>query len=465
MPRNENVSRLRLGQWFDQARQAEVAGDHQAALDIYNKIIVHAPTVVQVILGQGTAYFGLDRHVEALRAFDEAITLDPRNAEAHYSRGTALQSLGKLEEALDTYEKALAFDQLHERATNNRAVILRELGRYDDALAVYQAGTTRWPNSPAFHIGRACMLLQRGDLAHGWPEYEWRQPLLKAKSNGAPIWRGEALQGKRLWIQAEQGLGDTLHFCRYALLAKERGAEVILHVQPRLVRLLRNSLDDILIDSLADHPPASDFQSLLLSMPGGAATRLETIPFPQGYLRVSQDLVTKWKTQLGDSGLRIGIAWQGEGTWQGKKIQRDVGRSIPLAEFSLLSSMSGVRLISLQQNEGVEQLSTMPDVMKVETLEGLDQAADGFLDSAAVMTCCNLVITSDTAVAHLAGGLGVPVWLVLQKVPEWRWLLERTDSPWYTSMRLFRQRSRGDWRSAFDSIKGELEKFKVNQSG
>jgi tetratricopeptide (TPR) repeat protein len=451
------VSNQQLGLWFDQAARAEEVGLFEEALGLYERILIHAPTVVPVILRRGAVQSALERYSEALDAFDRAVALAPDDVDAQYSRATALQALGRLEDALVAYDIVATLDPLHERSAYNRIVVLRALGQFDFALSAYEAGIAKWPEHPLFHFGRSCMLLQHGDLQQGWPGYERRARLLQIKNNGAPIWNGENLQGRRLWLQAEQGLGDTIHFCRYAISARDMGAQVTLHVQPRLQRLLTESLEDIAIGSTADDPPSSDYQSLLLSMPGRLRTTLETIPFPGHYLKANAERVSHWKHYLGDGGFKIGIVWQGERTWQGKTKAGDIGRSLPLAVFSGLTSIPGVRLISLQKSEGVEQLAWMPDGMNVETLgPTFDEGADGFLDSAAVMACCDLVITSDTAIAHLAGATGTPVWLALQYVPEWRWFLGRADSPWYRSMRLFRQASQGDWPSVFEKIRSEL---------
>jgi tetratricopeptide (TPR) repeat protein len=455
-----SVSNQQLGSWFDQAAGAEQSGLFEDALSLYEKILIHAPTVVPVILRLGAVLSALERYREALDAFDRAVSLVPGDIDAQYSRATALQALGYLEDALIVYDIVAALDPLHERSAYNRIVILRALGQFDFALPAYEAGIATWPDNPLFHFGRACMLLQHGNLQLGWTGYERRAQLLQVKSNGARIWNGEELQGQRLWLQAEQGLGDTINFCRYALLARDMGAQVTLHVQPRLLRLLTESLENIAIGSISDDPPSSDYQSLLLSMPGCLGTTLETIPFPRHYLKANAERVSYWKRYLGDGGFKVGIVWQGERTWQGKTKAGDVGRSLPLAIFAGISNIPGVRLISLQKSEGVEQLASLPDGMNVENLGStFDDGVDGFLDSAAVMACCDLVITPDTAIAHLAGATGTPVWLALQYVPEWRWFLGRADSPWYQSMRLFRQTSRGDWPSVFENIRSELIRY------
>jgi hypothetical protein len=241
-------------------------------------------------------------------------------------------------------------------------------------------------------------------------------------------------------------MGDTIQWCRYAPEVQRLGARVVLQVQPALMGLM-SSLKGIDMLTPAGEPVRGfDFHCPLGSLPLAFRTDVDTIPDQSPYLSADPSRISRWKTVLGEKRFRIGICWQGQPS------RIDHGRSFPLMMFKAISDAPGVRLISLHKGTGEAQLNNMPPGMTVETLgPGFDE--DGaFLDTAAVMKHCDLVITSDTAIAHLAGALGVPVWVALKFVPDWRWMLERSDSPWYPSMRLFRQPRDGDWESVFEEI-------------
>jgi hypothetical protein len=268
-----------------------------------------------------------------------------------------------------------------------------------------------------------------------------------------PLWDGkEKIAGKTLFIYAEQGLGDTLQFCRYAKLLVQGGARVILAVQDSLVTLLQGLGTGIELIGPTQRPRHYDFHCPLLSLPRAFRTRLDSIPAIVPYLQADPARVARWRARLGSRGRLIGIRWQG-GT-----SRADVGRSFPLRHYEPLAGINGVRLIGLQRDAGCEQLHSLPSHWHVEDIasEFDPDTANTFLDTAAVMQCLELVITSDTSVAHLAGALARPTWLVLKHVPDWRWLLDRDDSPWYPTMQLFRQPRPGDWESAFDAISTEL---------
>ena len=260
-----------------------------------------------------------------------------------------------------------------------------------------------------------------------------------------PRWDGSSLQGQTILLFAEQGLGDTLHFIRYAPLVKQTGATVIVQCQGPLLRLLSTCAGiDCLVPEDAE-PPGFDVQAPLPSLPGLARTTLASIPAQLPYLSADPELRVRWQEALsGVRDFKVGIAWQGN---TGHK--RDRQRSVPLLAFLPLARIPDVRLVSLQKGPGREQLYEHPDHLAV--LDMADQLGD-FADTAALMSNLDLVVTVDTAVAHLAGALGLPVWVALPLCPDWRWLLEREDSPWYPSMRLFRQTTLGDWSGVFDRL-------------
>jgi hypothetical protein len=269
-----------------------------------------------------------------------------------------------------------------------------------------------------------------------------------------PMWRGEAgLAGKTLFVYADQALGDTVQFCRYAKLAAERGARVVLAVQPRLCELLRGLSPQIRVIAQAEEAGSYDYQCALASLPLAFATTLADVPAAVPYLSADPRRAARWRERIGEAGFKIGIAWQGS------RNRIDVGRSVPLEFFVPLAGLPGVRLISLQKGEALEQLRGSQSFPLELLGDDFDAGPQAFLDSAAVMSQLDLLITCDTALAHLAGALGRPIWVALKHVPDWRWLLDREDSPWYPSMRLFRQSRRGDWEGVFAAIHAELARL------
>ncbi|HEV2664392.1 MAG TPA: tetratricopeptide repeat protein, partial [Blastocatellia bacterium] len=266
-------------------------------------------------------------------------------------------------------------------------------------------------------------------------------------------WQGEDIAGQSIAVYGEQGLGDIIQFSRYLPLLVQRGADVSFFTDVRMHRLLKSLHGRIELHGIRGTSKAVNTCCALLSLPYRFGTALSTIPAEVPYLRAEKERVARWKARLGDQGFAIGIAWQGNP-------RGDVGRSVALSEFLPLARVPGVRLISLQKHYGLEQLAKLPAGMEVEQLgSDFDDGPDAFIDTAAVMESLDLIITSDTSVAHLAGALGRPTWVTLRKIPEWRWLLYRSDSPWYPTMRLFRQETDGDWASVFSTIADELRRL------
>jgi hypothetical protein len=267
----------------------------------------------------------------------------------------------------------------------------------------------------------------------------------------AAEWRGEPLDGRSIVVYSEQGLGDTIQFVRFLPELARRGGGLTFLCHPNLMRLFKPLAADFEMAGSIDAGRRFDFQSALMSLP----LRLG-MPTPRAepsYLSAESGLVAQWWEKIGTQGFKVGLCWQGN-----PKGRIDEGRSIPLEKYAPLASVPGVRLISLQKAHGLEQLKHLPSGMTVETLGDFDTGDDAFVDTAAIMNGLDLVITSDTAIPHLAGALGVPAWVALKHVPDWRWMLERSDSPWYRSLKLFRQPKPGDWDSVVaamaDSLRG-----------
>lgn len=444
------------------------------AIASLNRAITRKADYAQAFMGRGVVLQELKRFEEALESYDKAIAIKHDYAAAFSNRGILLKEQNRLEEALASYDQAIAIDAGSAETYNNRGNVLIELKRLDEAIASYDKAIALKPNFADAFKNRAQFNLLTGNYEAGWQDYEWR---FDAKSFPdkrpmftAPIWNGEDLTGRGLVVYGEQGFGDTFQFARYLPLLVRRHAQVTFVTDGKLVRLLR-SLPEIvrLIDgmgqrALAQHSRSAgdrlpetvlrdderfDFQCALMGLPRRFRTDLSSIPKEVPYLHAEDALVLSWKKRIGSHGFKVGIAWQGT------PIGRiDRGRSIPLEEFLPLGRLPGVRLISLQKYHGLDQLALCAPI---ETLgAGFDDGPDGFIDTAAVMANLDLIVTSDTSIAHLAGAMGRPVWVALKHVPDWRWMLEREDSPWYATMRLFRQKTAGDWKAVFARIENAL---------
>jgi hypothetical protein len=293
--------------------------------------------------------------------------------------------------------------------------------------------------------------LLQGDFALGLPLYEWRKqlkPPIEARFYPQPLWNGtQDIKGRTVFVYIEQGLGDTIQFYRFVGALLARGAHVILAVQDALLRLLENASPGVELVGARVVPPAFDYHIPLMSLPLALGLTPRTIPAAVPYLKAEPERVARWRSQIGEKGYKIGISWQGA---RGGV----TSRAVPLRCFAPLAAIPGVRLISLQKGFGTEQLVTLP---MVESLgQDFDSGPDAFLDSAAVMQNLDLVITLDSALAHLAGAMGRPIWVALKQVPDWRWFLGRGDSPWYPGMRLFRQKTDGDWVGVFADMESQV---------
>jgi tetratricopeptide (TPR) repeat protein len=438
----------------------------------------------------GVALKYLDRPAEAAAALEEAFRLDPTSAQVAHSAGMVHQLLGNTERALQLYRQALrlhpdfpdamnnlatccteqdsleeAQGQLEEalrlqpdyaEARHNLSIVLQQQGRVAEAIALLEQALRLQPDYAHAHYNLSLVLLLLGDLERGLPEYEWRwqTPDFISFPTEQPLWDGGPLDGKTILLHAEQGLGDTVQFIRYAPLVKERGATVLAACPPELLGVLRGcpGVDRWLLPE--ETLPAYDVHAPLLSLPLLCGTTLETIPAGVPYLAGDPGRVARFREQLAAvPGFKVGICWQGR-----LNHKNDRRRSVPLARFKPLANISGVRLIRLQRGPGSEQWDAIAGHWATMELSGLAQEpSEAWMDTAAIVSALDLVITVDTSVAHLAGALGVPVWVALPFCPDWRWLLDREDCPWYPTMRLFRQPRHGDWPAVFERIAAELQ--------
>jgi len=393
------------------------------------------------------------------------IEIKPDYADAYNNRGVVLKELMRVDEALGSYDRAIEIKPDYAEAYYNRGNALKELKRLEEAIASYDRAIEIKPDYADAFWNKALSLLLNGDLIRGWEVYEWRWKVDSHTSLNRnfpqPLWLGfKDIAGKTILLHAEQGLGDTIQFCRYAKLVKSKGAKVVLEVPKALLGLLSGleGVDEFVEKGKA--LPVFDYHCPLMSLPLAFKTALESIPNKIPYIQSNISNQNKWQERIGGAGFKVAICWQGS-----TKGKVDVGRSFPVSLFERLAKIDGVRLISLQKNEGVEQLKSLPVGMSVETLpDDFDSGENAFLDSAAVMRCVDLVITSDTALTHLAGALGVKTWLPLKYVPDWRWMLDRSDSPWYPNHRLFRQKTSDDWIGVFKEMETELKYLVSSES-
>jgi len=412
---------------------------------------------------------------DAIACYRKAVEINPNFPEAHNNLGSILLDQGKLDEAIACFHEALRHDPCLPEAEHNLASVCRGLGRFDETAKRTQRVLEQKPDFADAHVNQSFVKLIRGDFEHGWEEYEWRWKtrLQPVRSFSQPIWNGESLQGESVLIQSEQGFGDIIHFIRYASLVKRAGAIVLVECPGRLINLLSSCKGiDRLVPSEESVPDFS-MHVPMMSLPRIFKTSLRTIPADVPYLFADAALTDLWRTRLTSvCGFRIGTNWRGRGN-NAQSRQRD----IPVELFASLGKVSDVRLISLQKGDagtrsevGIQRSESSDAGTARPTIVDLgkfDMERGAFVDTAAIMMNLDLVITSDTSVAHLAGALGVPVWVALPFVPDWRWMLERSDSPWYPTMRLFRQKKIGDWEGVFEEIWAALaervqsSKFKV----
>lgn len=437
-------------------------GRNEEALSPLREAAERLPHEPEAHIQCGVALLRLNRYAEALVCFERAIAIDPNRQGVLINQAVALVGLDRMEEALVALQGALELDRAPADVYTNLGLTYRSLGRNVEALASFRQSLARKPGDPAATFGLAFVHLSLGELAVGWPLYEARfdEPTLKVgkRSWHVPRWTGEPLSGKTLLVHAEQGLGDAIHFCRYLPLLAAQGARVVFEIMPQLQALMRSLPGDIQIVPRGAPLPAADYHCPLLSLPLVMGTELGSIPAEVPYLGVDAQRLETWRSRVEAlPGLRVGVAWQGNLAVEQLIWAR--GRSMPLAELAPLARVPGVSLISLQKGEGAQQLREVDFGHRIiDWSQDLDSGADAFLDTAAVMAHLDLVITTDTSVAHLAGALGRPAWIALSAAPEWRWLLERLDSPWYPTFRLYRQRHRRDWRSVVSAMADALAK-------
>jgi tetratricopeptide (TPR) repeat protein len=431
-------------------------GDFDAAIDLYRRAIAVEPGLIDAHTGLAFALQQRGRLADAAESYRRALELKPDQADALCNLGALLNGFDRHEEAAESYRRVLADNPEHVAALCNMGVALMARNEIEGAVQCYRRAIAVSPDFADAHWNLSLAQLVEGDFANGWRGYEWRLRTKRHSSRGfeQPIWNGGPLDGQTILLHREQGLGDTIQFMRYAPLVAARGARVILEVQPPLARLAASLKGAAEIVAAGTTLPQFDLHCPLLSLPDRFGTALATIPAAVPYLTPDPEAVERWRSKLGDGArLKVGIAWAGN-----RLHKNDRSRSVAIERLLPILEIPGIRWISLQAGERAGDLARLP----IGVVADLSDQLGDFRDTAAVIANLDLVIAVDTAVVHLAGALGRPVWGMLAFAPDWRWLLDREDSPWYPSLRLFRQARPGDWDSVLVQIRRALAQ-KLNQ--
>jgi tetratricopeptide (TPR) repeat protein len=390
---------------------------------------------------------------QAIGAYRQAIVHRPNYAKAYNNLGVALTDQGELDQAIAAYRQAIALEPSFAEAHSNLGNALRDQGELDQAIAACRQAINLMPNDAEAHHNLSLLLLVRGDFHRGWEEYEWRRKCTKfippMRNFAQQQWDGGSLEGRTILLYTEQGFGDAIQFIRYLPLVAQRGGKIIVECQAALQRLLRTVPERIEIVTCGEPLPAFDLQCPLLSLPRVFGTTFENIPNIVPYLHADSEDAEKWQRRLDDQLPNVKVGKVGL-VWAGNPAHKnDRNRSMKLSSLAPLGQVPGIRFFSLQKGEAAAEAKIPPAGM--DLVDWIAELQD-FADTAALITNLDLVITIDTAVAHLAGAMGKPIWTLLPFIPDWRWLMDRQDSPWYPTMRLFRQSARGDWEGVIKRV-------------
>ncbi len=426
-------------------------GQKPRGIELFDRALAISPDSAACHGNKGVALQELGRRAEALASFERALALDPSHADAHYNRGNTLHFMRRYEEAIASHDRAVALKPGYAQAWANRGVSLQALGRCEAALASYARAIEIDPDQLDAHWNRAVCQLLSGDLVNGWRNYEWRWKVQKAgflhrRHFAQPLWLGRTpLAGKTLLVHAEQGLGDTLQFCRHLRQATRLGARVVFEVPRALWGVLAPLSSFVHLVLRGCDLPAFDLHCPLLSLPHALGITLESIPPPDPAIKADPSRVALWRDRLGKPVRpRIGLAWGGSQAGETDDI-----RSIALAEL-VRHLPRGLDYVSLQKE------LAPGDRAAFNAHGGIRHPGADFVDTAALCEVLDLVVSVDTSIAHLAGTLGRPVWVLLPRVPDWRWMLDRPDSPWYPTARLWRQARQDDWAEVLERVAAAL---------
>jgi Flp pilus assembly protein TadD len=436
-------------------------GRLDAAVDLIQRAIAMSPDYAEAYGNLGNILTAQGKIHEAIAAYQKVIAINPKLPEAHSNLGNALRENGQLTEAIAACRQAIALQPRFAKAHGNLANALKEQGKFDEAVAAYHHAISLNPNSPETHYNLSFALLAKGEFQQGWEEYEWRwkcRDFPSARQNfSQPQWDGSPLNDRTILLHTEQGFGDAIQFVRYLPLVAQRGGKIILQCQMELQRLFQTIPGNGQIITQGQTLPAFDLHCPLLTLPRLFGTTLATIPKSIPYLHADKTESQKWQHRLASHApmLKVGLAWAGS-----TRHKNDRNRSINPATLALLGNIPGIHFFSLQKENPTPKNQNPPAGM--ELIDWTHELKD-FADTAALIANLDLIITADTATAHLAGAIGKPVWTLLPFIPDWRWLLDRTDTPWYPSMQLFRQSTPGDWDEVITRVAGALSLFMKNR--
>ena len=469
------------------------ANDISGAIAAYHKCLTLAPPTAAVYNNLGTALIKAGQFAAAVPVLEAALALQPRYARALVNLGKALREVGRVADALSRLREALSIEADYVPALINfgdalaadgeidtaqealeRAVRLApglaearaslgiarlRAGKIDESVQMLTAAVDLAPQHAEAHMNLGHALFVAGDWQAAWPHFEYRfaRPAYKAqqlKPPDLPRWDGTMSSETMIWLVGEQGLGDQIQFARYATLLAERGMRCTLACDPKLKRLLHDSTIGVPVESFDSIPhDTGTCWFPLMSLPAWHRTDRHSVPAAGDYLRADPARVAHWRARLPGHGLRVALAWAGNPRME---TGRHSGRSPPLESLAPLLEVSGIEFISLQKGAGEQQLDGVPFGQRIHRFADLDAGPDAFVDTAAILSSVDLLITSDSAIAHVAGALGVATWLCLMHEPDWRWMLDGGATPWYRSMRLFRQPARSNWGAVFVNVAQEL---------
>jgi tetratricopeptide (TPR) repeat protein len=452
-----------INELLQQGWQQHQAGHLDAAEQCYRQALTSAPRNADALVYLGIVLFDTRRLEESVEAYRQAIDIRRTFPIAWNNLGNSFRMLGRVDQAEECFEEALKQQPGYLSALKNRGTLWVWCGEIERGLQWYERGLQVDPNNAELHRNLGVINLLLGNYERGWDEYRWRwkMPGMYRPKVSAPIWQGQPLQGKTILVYPEQGLGDAIHFVRVAASLRQQGARVILQCGKSLIPLFTSApgVDRMSVDGLT--PPPVDFHASLIESVDMLYARTGEIPWgtelfqdAAGYLTVSSELIAYWRRWLDEHTRfrRVGINWQGN-----PDHHADVYRSVPLEILRPLSQLPGIDLINLQFGYGCRQLENCDFADSILRLpDHVDKDDGAFTDTAAILQNLDLVVTTDTAVAHLAGAVGANVTLMLGKVPDWRWLLEGTTTPWYPSMNLVRQSHIGRWDEVVEEVRGQL---------
>ena len=432
--------------------------NYDESLKFFNESLQINPNNSECYSNRGIVNFKLKNIDEAISDYKKAILIDKNNYNAYFNLGNLYKKIGRLEESIENFSNAILINKNHYIAYHNRGVVKELLLKFDEAINDFDEALKINPKYSNSLFFKAITQLKVGDYKNGWKNYEHRwestnfpSPKRKFKQ---PCWNGiDNLSDKTILLHGEQGLGDNIHFIRYFNLIKLKAKKVLLQIDKRLVQLFRDSNFGNNIFSNNEKLPDFDIHCPLLSLPFKCSTTIKNIPFKEKYIFPKKDKIIKWKKIFNNKFLNVGINWQASNI-----SDLDKGRSFKLEYFYDISLLNKVKLFSLQKFNGLEQIKQNIKKIELNTIESFDEESP-FVDTAAIIENLDLVITCDTSIAHLSGAIGKKTFLLLQENSEWRWLRDINYSPWYSSIKIYRQKNQGDWSNVFDEVKKDIKRL------